>query len=52
MEAMQEKEKLRDNNKYRCDKCVRLVEAERSLQYPQTPPVLTVHLKRFAAFCG
>ncbi len=52
MSALDEVERLQDDNKYYCDKCVRLVEAERSTHYVTLPHILTLHLKRFAATTG
>lgn len=49
MEAFTEVERLRDENKYYCDHCIRHVEAERSLHYEVLPNVLSLHLKRFSA---
>ncbi len=43
------REKLRGNNKYHCDECGRLTEAERSLLFSELPIVVTIHLNRFVA---
>ncbi len=43
------REKLRGDNKYHCDECGRLTEAERSLLFSELPTVMTVHLNRFVA---
>ena len=51
-EAFAGVERLQGDNKYSCEKCTHLVEAERSVHYVNTPNVLTVHLKRFAAVNG
>ncbi len=40
-------EQLRRENKYFCDYCGRLVEAERSILFSRLPQVLTMHLNRF-----
>jgi hypothetical protein len=34
-------------NKYRCDKCARLVDAKRGLRLSKLPPILTFSLSRF-----
>ncbi|KAK3106251.1 hypothetical protein FSP39_016033 [Pinctada imbricata] len=52
MDAFTEVELLKDDNKYYCDKCLHLVEAERSLHYEVLPDVLTLHLKRFSTSSG
>ncbi|XP_033732900.1 LOW QUALITY PROTEIN: ubiquitin carboxyl-terminal hydrolase 1-like [Pecten maximus] len=52
MDAFSEVERLRDENKYYCDNCIRHVEAERSLHYEVLPNVLSLHLKRFSASSG
>ncbi|XP_069119694.1 ubiquitin carboxyl-terminal hydrolase 1-like isoform X2 [Argopecten irradians] len=52
MDAFSEVERLRDENKYYCDHCIRHVEAERSLHYEVLPDVLSLHLKRFSASSG
>ncbi|OWF40614.1 ubiquitin carboxyl-terminal hydrolase 1-like [Mizuhopecten yessoensis] len=52
MDAFAEVERLRDENKYYCDNCIRHVEAERSLHYEVLPDVLSLHLKRFSASSG
>ena len=41
------REKLRGDNKYRCDECGRFTEAERSLLFSELPAVMTIHLNRF-----
>lgn len=43
------REKLRGDNKYRCDECGRFTEAERSLLFSELPRVMTIHLNRFVA---
>ncbi|PWN26444.1 cysteine proteinase [Jaminaea rosea] len=40
-------EQLRGSEKYRCEKCKNLVNAEKHFKIDQAPNVLTVHLKRF-----
>ncbi|XP_074653321.1 uncharacterized protein LOC141907542 [Tubulanus polymorphus] len=52
LNAMSEVERLRDDNRYYCDTCQHLCEAERSLHYMTMPDVLTFHLKRFKATSG
>ncbi|XP_064644782.1 uncharacterized protein LOC135498436 [Lineus longissimus] len=49
LSAMAEVEQLREENKYYCDQCCRLVEAQRFMQYEMMPDILTFHVKRFAA---
>lgn len=41
-------EKLQSNNKYWCENCLHLVEAERSILFSKLPPILTIHLNRFS----
>ncbi|KAL4474162.1 hypothetical protein ABPG72_002887 [Tetrahymena utriculariae] len=41
------KEKLEGNNKYRCSKCKKLVEAQKGYIIHQLPNVLTLQIKRF-----
>jgi len=41
-------ERLEGDNKYRCSRCRTLVEAEKRLTIREAPPILVVHLKRFA----
>lgn len=41
------REQLQGENKYWCDNCGRLAEAERSIMFSNLPSVLTVHLNRF-----
>ena len=50
--AMEEVERLDGDNKYSCERCDHLVEAERSVHYQGLPSILTLHLKRFAALDG
>ncbi|ORY90689.1 hypothetical protein BCR35DRAFT_105268 [Leucosporidium creatinivorum] len=38
---------LKGQNKYKCEKCKKLVNAEKSFSIDQAPMVLTIHLKRF-----
>ncbi|KAL8291726.1 hypothetical protein RQP46_001984 [Phenoliferia psychrophenolica] len=40
-------DQLRGANKYKCEECKKLVNAEKSFTIDQAPLVLTVHLKRF-----
>ena len=49
---MEDVERLVGDNKYLCERCDHLVEAERSMHYPVVPTILTLHLKRFAALDG
>lgn len=42
-------ETLRENNKYWCEECSRLNEAQRSVQYELLPRVMVLQLKRFTA---
>ncbi len=42
-------ETLRENNKYWCEECSRLNEAQRSVQYELLPKVMVLQLKRFTA---
>lgn len=44
------KDLLKGANKYKCDKCRKLVIAEKSFSIDKAPMVLTVHLKRFTPF--
>ncbi|EAS07036.2 ubiquitin carboxy-terminal hydrolase (macronuclear) [Tetrahymena thermophila SB210] len=44
------KEKLEGNNKYRCSKCKKLVEAQKGYVIHQLPNVLTLQIKRFNNF--
>ena len=48
-EGLAVKESLNGDNKYFCDVCLHLVEAERTLHYHNLPPRLTLHLNRSAA---
>lgn len=41
------RERLYGENKYWCDLCGHLVEAERSVLFASLPPVVTIHLNRF-----
>ncbi|GJP55275.1 hypothetical protein CLOM_g14255 [Closterium sp. NIES-68] len=45
-------EALDGANKYKCSKCRKKVRALKSFAVEEAPPILTVHLKRFAAFTG
>ncbi len=46
-------ERLGGENKYWCDSCGHLAEAERSIMFSRLPRVLTVHLNRFTTrSCG
>ncbi|CAI5465316.1 unnamed protein product [Closterium sp. Yama58-4] len=45
-------EALDGANKYKCSKCRKKVRALKSFAVEEAPPVLTVHLKRFAALTG
>ena len=45
-------ETLRENNKYWCEECGRLNEAQRSVQYELLPKVLVLQLKRFTTASG
>ncbi|CAI5958697.1 unnamed protein product [Closterium sp. NIES-65] len=45
-------EALDGANKYKCSKCKKKVRALKSFAVEEAPPVLTVHLKRFAALTG
>ena len=38
---------LRGNNKYKCERCKKLVDASKGLTVDKAPNVLTVHMKRF-----
>lgn len=40
-------ERLAKANRYRCEHCGKLSDADKSMNIYQVPPVLTVHLKRF-----
>lgn len=42
------REKLRGDNKYHCEGCGHLAEAERSVMFGRLPLVMTLHLNRFA----
>ncbi|KAJ8037809.1 Ubiquitin carboxyl-terminal hydrolase 1 [Holothuria leucospilota] len=42
-------ERLTDANKYFCDKCLHLTEAERYLLFDHLPQIMVIHLKRFSA---
>lgn len=42
------REKLQGDNKYRCERCGHLAEAERSVMFGHLPLVMTLHLNRFA----
>ncbi len=41
-------ERLSGDNKYNCEKCGHLVEAERSITYQKMPNVLSIQINRFA----
>eukprot|EP00124_Ichthyophonus_hoferi_P000432 Ihof_evm3s16 gene=Ihof_evmTU3s16 len=41
-------EKLEGSNRYHCDNCRSLQEAERRMHFQVLPPVLALHLKRFS----
>ena len=41
-------ERLAGDNKFWCEKCMHLVEAERSIFFSELPSILTVHLNRFS----
>ena len=41
------REKLHGENKYKCENCSHLVEAEKTLLFGRLPLVMTVHLNRF-----
>lgn len=45
------REKLRGDNKYCCERCGHLVEAERSVMFGRLPVVMTFHLNRFSTHC-
>ena len=45
------REKLGGENKYSCERCGHLVEAERSLLFGHLPQVMTFHLNRFEMQC-
>lgn len=45
-------ETLRENNKYWCEECSRLNEAQRSVQFELLPKVMVLQLKRFTAATG
>jgi len=47
LRAFESTERLRANNKFFCDTCACLQEAEKRLRIYQLPSVLTLHLKRF-----
>lgn len=42
------RERLRGDNKYLCERCGHLAEAERSVMFGHLPLVMTLHLNRFA----
>ena len=42
------REKLSGDNKYCCERCGHLTEAERSVMFGRLPSVMTLHLNRFA----
>lgn len=50
--AFCEREFLQGENKYYCEHCMHHTEADISTHYANLPPILTVHLKRFAATYG
>lgn len=43
-------ERLTADNKYNCTQCLHHVEAEISSHYVDLPPILTIHIKRFARY--
>lgn len=45
------REKLGGDNKYCCERCGHLVEAERSVMFSHLPIVMTFHLNRFEMHC-
>ncbi len=45
-------ETLRENNKYWCEECGRLNEAQRSVQFEVLPRVMVLQLKRFTSASG
>jgi ubiquitin carboxyl-terminal hydrolase 1 len=45
-------ERLNGDNKYFCDKCATLTEADISTSFEKLPQVLTIHLKRFQTSYG
>ncbi|KAG6683391.1 hypothetical protein I3842_12G009700 [Carya illinoinensis] len=45
-------EVLDDNNKYKCDKCKKLVVARKQMSILQAPNVLVIQLKRFEGILG
>ena len=47
LEIFFKKESLNGNNKYRCSKCKRLVNAWKGFELEEGPMILTLHLKRF-----
>ncbi|GAA6048143.1 hypothetical protein JCM3770_003682 [Rhodotorula araucariae] len=47
LENLVRKDKLSGQNKYKCEKCKKLVNAEKNFTIDEAPLVLTVHLKRF-----
>lgn len=50
--ALKETDLLKNQDKYFCENCFALNEAEISTHYITNPPILTVHMKRFAASSG
>lgn len=47
LEIFFQKESLTGNNKYRCGKCKKLVNALKGFSLEEGPMILTIHLKRF-----
>ncbi|GAA5911324.1 hypothetical protein JCM8208_005218 [Rhodotorula glutinis] len=47
LENLVRKDKLTGQNKYKCEKCKKLVNAEKNFTIDEAPLVLTIHLKRF-----
>ncbi|KAJ2838943.1 hypothetical protein J3B01_001016 [Coemansia erecta] len=45
-------EVLNKSNRYKCEKCARLVDATKQMTIYQLPRILTLQLKRFSAFGG
>eukprot|EP01041_Mallomonas_annulata_P000991 gene991-1939_t len=48
LEAFMKKEKLDIGNEWKCDGCKKKVAASKQLSIARSPPVLVLHLKRFA----
>ncbi|GJN88157.1 hypothetical protein Rhopal_001122-T1 [Rhodotorula paludigena] len=47
LNVLTRKDKLTGSNKYKCEKCKKLVNAEKNFTISEAPVVLTIHLKRF-----